>query len=190
MHNFKAVFLGTKTYASSSSSTFVLTVTSAPPPNPTTTVINKKTTNFGAYALTGTVTEVGSTTPLSGTISFLDINNGNAVLGSATLPTPSLGWTTVDSQSLAVGQNTVALAKGDFNGDGLPDIAVANQNNSVSILLGGINGIFTVSTVPLSFSPFSIAVADFNGDGFDDVGVGNFGGTLTETRPRACVLGK
>jgi hypothetical protein len=56
VHNFKAVFLGTKTYASSSSSTFVLTVTSAPPPNPTTTVINKTTTNFGAYELTGSVT--------------------------------------------------------------------------------------------------------------------------------------
>jgi len=44
------------------------------------------TTNFGAYELTGTVTEVGSTTPLSGTISFLDTTNSNAVLGSALLP--------------------------------------------------------------------------------------------------------
>jgi hypothetical protein len=69
-----------------------------------------------------------------------------------------------------------ALALGDFNGDGIPDIAVTNGSNLVYILLGTGTGAFTVSTG----SPFtvdsgvsSIAVGDFNRDGSLDFATAN-----------------
>ncbi len=71
----------------------------------------------------------------------------------------------------------VALAVGDFNGDGLPDLATADYASStVSILLNTSTnpGTFgTASTFPTGTTPFSIATGDLNGDGFLDLAVGN-----------------
>jgi len=56
--------------------------------------------------------------------------------------------------SFAVGNNPVALASADFNFDNLPDLAVANQNDStISILLNQDNGNFVTATN----SPFALA---------------------------------
>jgi hypothetical protein len=67
--------------------------------------------------------------------------------GSIGTSTPIAGAqvsTTFPETAFNVGNNPVALAAKDFNGDGLPDIAVANQNdNSVSILLNDNQGNFT-----------------------------------------------
>ena len=67
--------------------------------------------------------------------------------GSLGTSTPIAGAqisTTFPETAFNVGNNPVALAAKDFNGDGLPDIAVANQNdNSISILLNDNQGNFT-----------------------------------------------
>jgi len=67
--------------------------------------------------------------------------------GSIGTSTPIAGAqvsTTFPETAFNVGNNPVALAAKDFNGDGLPDIAVANQNdNSISILLNDNQGNFT-----------------------------------------------
>jgi tetratricopeptide (TPR) repeat protein len=67
--------------------------------------------------------------------------------GSLGTTTPIAGApvsTTFPETTFNVGNNPVALAARDFNGDGLPDIAVANQNgNSISILLNDNQGNFT-----------------------------------------------
>jgi len=73
-----------------------------------------------------------------------------------------------------------AVAITDLNGDGKPDLAVDNQANQVSILLGDGTGAFTAAVG----SPFStggnnsrsIAVADYNGDGRPDIAVANLTG--------------
>jgi hypothetical protein len=78
---------------------------------------------------------------------------------------------------ITVGNFPQAVRTGDFNRDGLVDMAVANANdNTVSILLGNGDGTFTPATnspVPVGGFPFFLAVADFNNDGSLDIAVGN-----------------
>jgi hypothetical protein len=77
------------------------------------------------------------------------------------------------------GPNSVTV--GDFNGDGKLDLAVANYNGTVSVLLGKGNGTFqTVVSYPVASSASSVVVGDFNGDGCPDLAVANNPG-LEET---------
>ncbi len=80
------------------------------------------------------------------------------------------------------GRNPYAVAVGDFNGDGLYDIAVANYfSNSVSVLLGNGDGTFRKSDdYSVGSLPRALAVGDFNGDGVADLVVANYiDGTLS-----------
>ena len=82
----------------------------------------------------------------------------------------------VAGASVTVGNTPLTVASGDFNGDGIPDLAVANSSdNTVSILLGNGDGTFTVKSTPSTGSfPYYIAVADFNGDGKADLAIANW----------------
>ena len=74
------------------------------------------------------------------------------------------------------------LAVGDFNGDGVPDLVVANGGaDSVSILIGNGDGAFQAAAIYASGGAFaySVAVADFNGDGASDLAVVNGCATYT-----------
>jgi hypothetical protein len=81
------------------------------------------------------------------------------------------------------GVNPFSIAVADINGDGKPDLVVANRgdsngntnNGTVSVLLGNGDGTFQTAVDYASGGGFanSVAVADVNGDGYLDVVVAN-----------------
>ena len=76
----------------------------------------------------------------------------------------------------AVGAGPASVASGDFNGDGVADLATPNNVlNNVSVILGdGAGGFGPPATFAVSQSASSVAVADFNKDGKADLAVGGF----------------
>jgi hypothetical protein len=82
------------------------------------------------------------------------------------------------AQSYDVGKNPTAVALGDFNGDGAPDIAVADYtSNDVTILLGDGTGHFVLSpaTFATGVGPKAIVAGYFNGDADPDLATANEG---------------
>jgi len=72
-----------------------------------------------------------------------------------------------------VGRLPYQLAVGDLNGDGIPDVAVANYgDNTVSILYGALNNPFQTSqALPTCTNPYGVAIGDFRHSGQNDVAV-------------------
>ena len=71
---------------------------------------------------------------------------------------------------------------GDFNGDGIPDMATANEfGNTLTVLLGNGDGTFTLKSSPnVGKLPVCIAADDFNQDHILDLAVTNSAdGTVT-----------
>jgi hypothetical protein len=82
-----------------------------------------------------------------------------------------------------VGTQPVSIVTGDFDNDGVADLAVANESTkNVSILLGNAvttAGLFKVAqNFKLDKIPVSLTVADFNGDGALDLAAAHFPGKL------------
>ncbi len=81
------------------------------------------------------------------------------------------------------GSNSASVAVGDFNGDHVADLVVANQcqsssnctNGSVGILLGKGDGTFRPAQNYVSGgnNTAAVAVSDFNGDGSSDLALAN-----------------
>lgn len=120
--------------------------------------------------------------------------NGDGILDIATIENPSgfeSPYQLVILLGNAYGQFTekysLANLQGDnywitvadFNGDGIPDIALngpVNFQGSTAILLGNGDGTFTVN--PEQISGFGGIAADFNGDGIPDLETVNNNGNI------------
>ena len=77
--------------------------------------------------------------------------------------------------NFGAGRSPFSTTVSDFNGDGVPDLAVANDSsNDVSVLLGTGSGSFTAAAnYSVGGSPNSVSAGDFNEDGNTDVAVAN-----------------
>ena len=132
----------------------------------------------GNYTLTGSVTAFGKNVP-SGTVSFLDTDSGDAVVGTAVLDSATLGFTLLPALAspATVGSRPQNTVLGDFNNDGRLDLATTNVvSSTLSVLLGNGDGTFQTQTAyAAGASPIAIASGDFNRDGNLDLVVGNAG---------------
>jgi hypothetical protein len=144
---------------------------------PTTTAITAVTGATPPYSITATVTGFGGNTSPAGTVSFLDATDSNSQLGSASLASATFVQSFAAKAPYATEEGPTYVAVGDFDEDGIPDLAVANNNSSsVSVLLGKGDGTFKVQIAyATGTAPASVAVGDFNGDGIADLAVANLG---------------
>ena len=102
-----------------------------------------QTGSAGNYTLVGTVGGFGKPVP-NGTVSFLDTSNGNAVVTTATLASGTAGSTFVAATGSPIALGSTVFpgneVVGDFNGDGFPDAAVINTQDT-SLSTGGTVGV-------------------------------------------------
>jgi FG-GAP-like repeat/FG-GAP repeat len=122
-----------------------------------------------------------------GTCSITVSQSGNATWAptaavrsfAVNLAKPSSGL--VPASQITVGQFPSSLVAGDFNRDGIPDLAAGNsESGSVSVLLGnGAGGFTPAPDIPIQLFS-SLAVADFNRDGIADIAaLSSFTGAFT-----------
>ncbi len=111
---------------------------------------------------------------MSANIGLNLVDNGsiaNLAGNPLTNPNAPPAFAVSNAQTFQTGNDPFSVAVGDVNGDGKPDLVVANHgSNTVSVLLGNGNGSFpSQQTFATGLDPVSVAVADVNGDGKPDL---------------------
>jgi hypothetical protein len=102
-------------------------------------------------------------------------SNRVSVLLNTCNASPCVGASFGAATNFTTGRHSTSVAIGDLNGDGKPDLAVANNgSDNVSILLGtGMGSFSTATNFGAGISPSAVAIGDLNGDGKPDLAVAN-----------------
>jgi hypothetical protein len=180
-HTYQAVFTATSGAAASTSNSASLTVTGLYKTTTTVTAAGSPT----GYDLTATVVGFASEPPtLSGSVSFTDTSNNNYPLGTVPLvlpPTFAQFFGPAPGSPIQTGSAPDVAGVGDFNQDGIPDLAIVNAaTDTITVQLGNGDGTFTTLPQSAAFgatpcatnsvqSNCAIAVGDFNSDGKQDL---------------------
>jgi hypothetical protein len=144
-------------------------------------------------SVTNQVNGYGVTTPFNATAMVTADVNGDglpdAVIGGTTDGTTGLVqaylsngiapssqgyWFSPVATTLPLQNYPNAIVTGDFNGDGIVDLAVTTTgSNAIQILLGAGAGTFTPGSGPLNYSQQlgAMVVGDFNHDGYADLAI-------------------
>jgi hypothetical protein len=109
-----------------------------------------------------------------GTPFFLEVEGLDGGAGAYTLETEYLPALT-PFQTMLIGDTPYAVTSGDFNGDGIPDLATVNfGSNDVSIFQGKRDGTYQNPVrYKVGSKPFALVVGDFTGTGIQDIAVAN-----------------
>ncbi|WP_445310638.1 FG-GAP-like repeat-containing protein, partial [Microcoleus vaginatus] len=114
-------------------------------------------------------------------LAVTNVTSNTASILLNTTPTGATTPTFATKVDLPTGTEPRSVSIGDFNGDNLPDLAVANtSSNTASILLnttatGAATPTFAPQvTFPTGNRPFSVSIGDINGDNLPDLAVANF----------------
>lgn len=171
-HSYLAKFSGTTTNAASKSAAAPLTVTGTYP----TSLALSSTGTAPNYTLKATLVGTGTMAASpTGSLVFQDTSNANNPLRTVSLGSVTASWALSPAASLsASGSDPQDIVVGDFNGDGKPDLAIADFYNTITILLGNGDGTFTTKgTVSTAFPLSTMAIGDFSNDGKLDLAVSN-----------------
>jgi len=117
------------------------------------------------------ITDLAVSNKFSNTVSVL-LGEGSSGVGNGAF---------ASAVNYDVGSGPFELVTGDFNHDGIPDLATAlNAASGVSVLPGLGAGVFaTAVTIPLNGASTGLAIGNFNSDGHADlVATQNGGGTV------------
>ena len=110
----------------------------------------------------------------------IDLATANSADGTVSILLGNGDGTFTAQPPLAIGAGSApnSLTAGDFNADGILDLAVANFSaNNVSIFLGNGDGTFKAPvTYSVANGPFFVITGDFNRDGILDLAVANQNG--------------
>ncbi|MBS1494673.1 MAG: T9SS type A sorting domain-containing protein [Bacteroidetes bacterium] len=149
-----------------------------------TTPIGASTPTFAAaYEKLGLTSQYGivlADVNLDGQSDIISSNNTSGNF-SVFMNTMAPGATTAvfgNAANFTVGTNPRFLTTGDFNGDGKPDVVVANNGSSnITVCLntttpGSNTASFGSKDIATDAFPNDVTVADFNGDGKVDIAVG------------------
>jgi hypothetical protein len=168
IHEIKAEFHGTREKRASVSTTKSLTVTRK---LTTVTTLHVDGNTFTAFVSTHGLV------PASGTVDFLDATDGSSLVASAPLGTGVLRSNWFDSSPVETSAYAGGPVTGDFNNDGIPDIALATSTAEI-VLLGKGDGTFG-EPITLSVAGGNAGIGDFNSDGILDLAVNSGPSTMT-----------
>jgi hypothetical protein len=113
------------------------------------------------------ITDIAEATSATGDDSgpaFLTVSLGNAD-----------GTFKQTASKTLLGHAPRSIVSGDFNGDGIPDVIVGDEDGSLRLFLGdGTGNMASAGDIAHLDSVVSITVADFNHDGIPDIAVSDW----------------